>query len=78
MQNYIALHLREKKLITYSTLSLLEKQLPTARFMKVHKSYIVALQKISAIEGNTVSIGADRITVSRNLRESLASKAHGK
>ena len=74
MQNYIALHLSEKKLITYITLSLLEKQLPSAQFMKVHKSYIVALQKISAIEGNTVLIGSDRITVSRNLKESLLQK----
>ena len=71
LQNYVAIHLPGKKLITYITLSILEKQLPETIFMKVHKSYIVSLQKIKAIEGNTVLIESAQIPVSRNMKDLL-------
>jgi DNA-binding LytR/AlgR family response regulator len=74
LQNYVAIHLAGKKLITYITLSILEKQLPEAIFMKVHKSYIVSLQKIKAIEGNTVLIESAQIPVSRNMKDLLMQK----
>ena len=74
LQNYVAIHLAGKKLITYITLSILEKQLPETIFMKVHKSYIVSLQKIKAIEGNTVMIESAQIPVSRNMKDLLMQK----
>ena len=74
LQNYVAIHLAGKKLVTYITLSILEKQLPEAIFMKVHKSYIVSLQKIKAVEGNTVLIGSAQIPVSRNMKDLLMQK----
>jgi DNA-binding LytR/AlgR family response regulator len=74
LQNYVAIHLAGKKMITYITLSILEKQLPEAIFMKVHKSYIVSLQKIKAIEGNTVLIESAQIPVSRNMKDLLMQK----
>jgi DNA-binding LytR/AlgR family response regulator len=74
LQNYVAIHLAGKKLITYITLSILEKQLPETIFMKVHKSYIVSLQKIKAIEGNTVLIDSAQIPVSRNMKDLLMQK----
>ena len=74
LQNYVAIHLAGKKMITYITLSILEKQLPDTIFMKVHKSYIVSLQKIKAIEGNTVLIESAQIPVSRNMKDLLMQK----
>jgi DNA-binding LytR/AlgR family response regulator len=74
MQNYVAIYLTGKKLISYITLSLLEKQLPESQFMKVHKSYIVSLQKIDAVEGNMISIKSSRIPVSRNTKDTLMQK----
>jgi DNA-binding LytR/AlgR family response regulator len=74
LQNYVAIHLAGKKLITYITLSILEKQLPETIFMKVHKSYIVSLQKIKAVEGNTVLIDTAQIPVSRTMKDLLMQK----
>jgi DNA-binding LytR/AlgR family response regulator len=74
LQNYVAIHLKGKKLLGYITLSILEEQLPSALFMKVHKSYLVSLDKIDAIEGNELLIQSVRIPISRNLKETLMKK----
>jgi DNA-binding LytR/AlgR family response regulator len=74
LQNYVAIYLSGKKLISYITLSILEKQLPASMFLKVHKSYIVSLQKITEIEGNMVLIGSSKIPVSRNIKDILMKK----
>ena len=74
LQNYVSVHLRNKKLVSYLTLSSLEKQLPAGRFMRVHKSYLVALNKIDAVNGNVVAIGQQLIPVSRNVKDLLMRK----
>ncbi|MBE7171759.1 MAG: response regulator transcription factor [Williamsia sp.] len=71
LQNYVSVHLRHKKLISYLTLSSLEKQLPPEHFMRVHKSYLVALNKIDTLEGNVIAIGGQQIPVSRSTKEQL-------
>jgi DNA-binding LytR/AlgR family response regulator len=74
LQNYVAIHLNGRKLIGYITLSILEEELPSALFMKVHKSYLVSLRKIDAIEGNELLIQSVRIPISRNVKEVLLKK----
>lgn len=71
LQNYVSVYLPHKKLVSYLTLSSLEKQLPAGRFMRVHKSYIVALNKIDTVDGNLITIGQQQIPVSRNVKEVL-------
>ncbi len=71
LQNYVAIHLPGKKMISYITISYVESQLPEHLFMRVHKSYVVSLPKIQCIEGNTLIINQKQIPVSRNLKEKL-------
>jgi len=71
LQNYVAIYLTDKKVISYNTLSNIEKQLPPELFMRVHKSYLVALQKIDALEGNAITINTYRIPISRTIKEQL-------
>ena len=74
LQNYVIIHTRDKKLITYITLTGLEHQLPKDQFLKVHKSFIISISSIRAIDGNEVVIGEMRIPISRNLKESVVNK----
>jgi DNA-binding LytR/AlgR family response regulator len=74
LQNYVAVHLPDKKMVSYITISHVEKQLPEQLFMRVHKSYIVSLPKIQSIEGNTVTINQKQIPVSRNIKDTLMAK----
>jgi DNA-binding LytR/AlgR family response regulator len=77
MQNYCIIHTTERKMITYITFSGLERQLPGDRFLKVHKSFLVSLGKITSLDGNEIVIGNARVPISRNLKEEVIAKIMG-
>jgi len=61
MKDYIQIHLKERKIITYQTMKRIEEILPANEFMRVSRSYIVRKSAIIAINGNTLetSMGED-------------------
>lgn len=77
MQNYCILHTPARKLIAYITLTGLEEKLPKTNFLKVHKSFIVNLDKITALDGNDLFINKAQIPVSRNLKEEVMKRVMG-
>lgn len=77
MQNYSIIHTQNRKLITYITMTSLENQLPAKQFLKVHKSYIVSIAHIKAIEGNEILAGEARIPISRNLKDEVINQIMG-
>lgn len=74
LQNYVTLHTKDKKYMTYLTFKSVEEYLPGDIFIKVHKSYIVAASRIDSIEGNDIRIGQQHIPVSRNLKDEVMDK----
>ena len=74
LQNYVVIHTTGKKYITYLTFKAVEDYLPGNRFIRTHKSYIVAAAKIDSIEGNDITIGQHHIPISRNLKEEVMEK----
>lgn len=74
LQNYVAIHTDQKKYITYLTFHSIEEYLPSNRFVKTHKSYIVAMHKVESIEGNEILIGKHRIPISRTEKEAVLEK----
>jgi DNA-binding LytR/AlgR family response regulator len=74
LQNYVAIYTAEKKMLSYITFTQLESQLPSDKFMKVHKSYIVAIDKIKTVEGNIINIAQHQIPVSRGLKDEVMQK----
>jgi len=74
MQNYVMINTSGKKYITYLTFKALEDYLPADKFLKVHKSFIVALSKVDTIEGNEIRIGQHHIPISRNQKEEVMDK----
>ena len=71
MENYVAIHLANKKLITHSTIKGLFEKLPQGQFIQTHKSFIAAINKIDTIEGNTLHIKQHQVPVSKYLREAV-------
>lgn len=55
--------------VVLESLRNLEESLPSHRFMRVHKSYIVNIEKVGSIFGNTLEIGEFEIPVSRDKKE---------
>lgn len=74
LQNYVAVHTQQRKYIAWLTFKAVEEYLPAERFIKVHKSFIVAASAIDSIEGNTISVGAHQVPVSRALRDEVMEK----
>jgi DNA-binding LytR/AlgR family response regulator len=71
MENYVAIHLPGKKLITHSTIKSLLEKLPAGQFIQTHKSFIVAINKVETIEGNTLHIQKFQVPVSKYLRDTV-------
>jgi two-component system LytT family response regulator len=74
MKDYLRIVCTDKKIMTLQSFSKLEENLPSGRFCRVHKSYIVSIDKIKSIERNVIIIADQRIPVSNTYRESFFSR----
>lgn len=70
LENYVAIHTAEKKLITHSTLKAMQENLP-AQFIQPHKSYLVNMACINSIEGNVLHVGKFQVPMSKYLKEEV-------
>lgn len=72
MKDYIKIVCRDKNVITYMRMKTIEDMLPADQFMRIHKSYIVRLQAIKSIMGNTVEVvNGQSVIISKPLRQEL-------
>lgn len=71
MENYIVIYTLDSKDIVNIRLKTILEALPENLFMQVHRSYIVNLSYIQAIEGNQLMIGEHKVPVARPLREEV-------
>jgi two-component system, LytTR family, response regulator LytT len=60
-----------RKYVTLESLRNLEEQLPAQQFSRVHKSYIVAHNKVGALDGNMLEVGTVKIPISRGKRDEI-------
>jgi DNA-binding LytR/AlgR family response regulator len=77
MQNYCIVHTPVRKLITYITLTGLIEKLPANQFIKVHKSFVVSIDKVNAVDGNEIIVGSSRIPVSRAMKDEVIARILG-
>ncbi|GLU57140.1 LytR/AlgR family response regulator transcription factor [Dyadobacter frigoris] len=71
MQNYVTIYTDKGKYVTLLYMKNLEQNLDSRFFIRVHKSYIVSVNRVEGIEGNEIFIQSHRIPVSRNHREQV-------
>ncbi|WP_299120323.1 LytTR family DNA-binding domain-containing protein [uncultured Winogradskyella sp.] len=69
--DYIQVKTEDKNYTVHSTLKKIEDKLPDSLFLKIHRSYIINVDKIIDIEDNSVLIKKDVIPVSRSNRPEL-------
>lgn len=72
--DYVQIKTEDKKYTVHNTLKKIEEKLPGSKFLKVHRSYIINLEKIVDIEDNSILIAEEIIPVSRANREVLLNK----
>ena len=71
MGDYVKVHTAQKFHVLHSTLKSIEEKLPATRFIRVHRSYIVALQKIDFIQDGVITIGKASIPVAETYKSTL-------
>ena len=73
MKDYLKIHTPEHIIITHQTMAEMENILPADRFIRIHKSYIVAFPRIRAVFGNSVEMEKDLLPIGPNYKERLMS-----
>jgi DNA-binding LytR/AlgR family response regulator len=71
MGDYVKVHTPQKFHVVHATLKSIEEKLPSSKFIRVHRSYIVAINKIDYIQEGTISIGKTSIPVADTHKSNL-------
>jgi DNA-binding LytR/AlgR family response regulator len=67
--DYLKIHTKTQHLITNLTMKKIQDILPADNFYRIHKSFIIALDKMEIIEGNLIVIGSHKIPIGNNYRQ---------
>jgi DNA-binding LytR/AlgR family response regulator len=70
MENYVMVHTTDQKLMSLMTMISMEDMLP-GNFMRIHKTYIVNMDLVKAIEGNELHMGKGRLPISRQKKNEV-------
>jgi len=65
---YVTFHTTAKKITALISMKELEESLPSNRFIRIHKSYIVSVKHIETLEGNLIGIHGVKLSVGQNYR----------
>lgn len=74
LKDYVKVHLQggDKTLLSLTSLKALEEKLPPKRFMRLHRSFIVALDKITSMTKNSVQVGKMHIAVGDQYKDAFS------
>lgn len=68
LKNYISIVTKDQKVVTYQSLRETEQQLPHPPFYRIHKSYIISINKVQVIDDNLVHIYDKQIPIGKTYR----------
>ena len=71
MKDYLKIHTAEYNLVTHQTMNEMERLLLTKPFIRVHKSYIIAIPHIRSIYGNSIEIGRATIPIGNSYKDNV-------
>ncbi|WP_286269476.1 LytR/AlgR family response regulator transcription factor [Thalassotalea hakodatensis] len=69
--NYSILYLTGHRIIIQQTMVKFEKQLPSEQFIRIHKSFIVAKNKVKSIQSNKIQIGSASLPIGQTYKKTL-------
>jgi PAS domain S-box-containing protein len=74
MDNYVIIQTNSDQFVIHSTMKDIENKLPTANFLRVHRSYIIPIEKINVLDENTVLIGDKTIPIGKSYKEAFMAR----
>ncbi|MBJ6120123.1 response regulator transcription factor [Pontibacter sp. BT310] len=71
LQNYVSIYTKTERILSLKNIKKMEELLPSGQFVRVHKSYIISLDKIDSIERNRIFIGEAVIPVGETYKDNF-------
>ncbi|WP_347159126.1 LytR/AlgR family response regulator transcription factor [Pontibacter chitinilyticus] len=71
LKDYIIIQTKDQKIITLLSMNKMMEKLPDTKFLRVHRSFIVSLQKIDSIEKSRIRIGSKEIPIGEVYKEAF-------
>ena len=71
IKDYVKVKTGEREIVTQQKISYLEESLPREQFLRIHRSFIVNLEKIDAYSATDVEIGKHSIPIGRNYKNDV-------
>jgi len=71
LKEYVVYFTEESKIMALGSLKSLVEKLPSADFMQVHKSYIVAKNKVKSLDGNQLDMGDIKLPIGGSYRKAV-------
>jgi len=79
LKNYVMIYTADNKYITYLSIQEIEKSIPATKFTRIHKSFIVNIDKIKYIDSNQVFIGQNiQLPIGRLFKDHFFDLVHAK
>ncbi len=71
MENYVVIYTSNQKIMSLMTMKSMEEKLAEEQFLRIHKSYIVNIQKIESLEGNFLNVKSHQLPISRQKKQEV-------
>lgn len=71
MENYVVIYTAHQKIMSLMTMISMEEKLPSNQFLRIHKSYIVNINKIDSLEGNFLNVKSHQLPISRQKKQEV-------
>ncbi len=71
LENYVKIHCSDKMIISFATMKNMEEMLAPYRFLRIHRSYIVNLDKVDIIKNNIFCIRNTELVIGKSYRKSV-------
>ncbi len=75
LKDYVIIRLEQGRVVTLQTMKSLEDKLPLTRFKRIHRSYIVSIDKIHAVDGTSVDVyekgQIKQLPIGKNYRDEI-------
>jgi DNA-binding LytR/AlgR family response regulator len=72
LKDYVIIHVGGRRIVTKQKISYLEQKLPEGRFLRIHRSFLIALNKIQAFSPNHVEINSQELPIGRSYKSEVA------
>ncbi len=68
LRDYVRVKTTQRQVVTYQKISYLEQKLPEGKFVRIHRSFIIPVDKVTSFTANTARVGTMDIPIGRNFK----------